>query len=183
MISALLVMFLSICLSIVSFVTVVCPSLTVGLASPAEFSTSLLSTAYFVLLFTTIFYSGQRMFLLIAFGVAVHFKQHSSLTYQNSSFFIGQRTGGAGITELWIYGIMELWKLCLYNELCGASQQLTVNSQQFFLYALYFLYLKILLHYYITLLRTTDYGQQTTVGQQPPIANSQQSTAMQGCCK
>ena len=69
MISALLVMFLLICLSIVSFVTVVYPSLTVGLAAPTELSTSLLSTAYFVLLFTTIFYSGERLFLLIAFGV------------------------------------------------------------------------------------------------------------------
>ena len=58
MIAVVLVIFLVICLSIVSFVTVVCPSLTVGLAAPAEFSTSLLSTAYFVLLFTTIFYSG-----------------------------------------------------------------------------------------------------------------------------
>ena len=58
MMSALLVMFLSICLSIVSFVTVVCPLLTVGLAAPAELSTSLLSTAYLVLLFTIVFYSG-----------------------------------------------------------------------------------------------------------------------------
>ena len=113
MISALLMMFLLICLSIVSFLTVVCPSLTVGLAAPAEFSTSLLSTAYFLLLFTTIFYSGQRMFLLIAFGVAVHFKQHSSLTYQNLLGFAllhrlrttdyGQRSSGSrkyGTTEL-----------------------------------------------------------------------------------
>ena len=183
MIAVVLVIFLVICLSIVSFVTVVCPLLTVGLAASAELSISLLSTAYFVLLFTTIFYSGQRMFLLFAFGAAVHFKQHSSLTYQNSSFFIGGGSRNHGIMDLRDYGIMELWKLRLYNELCGTSQQLTVNSQQFFLYALYFLYLKILLHYYITLLRTTDYGQQTTVGQQPPIANSQQSTAMQGCCK
>ena len=58
MISALLVIFLLICISIVSFVTVVYPSLTVGLAALAELSTSLLSTAYLVLLFTTTFDSG-----------------------------------------------------------------------------------------------------------------------------
>ena len=58
MISALLVIFLLICISIVSFVTVVYPSLTVGLAAPAKLSTSLLSTAYLVLLFTTTFDSG-----------------------------------------------------------------------------------------------------------------------------
>ena len=117
MISALLMMFLLICLSIVSFLTVVCPSLTVGLAAPAEFSTSLLSTAYFVLLFTTIFYSGQRMFLLIAFGVAVHFKQHSSLTYQNSSFF---RTTDGRQPELRNYGQGE------------AGSRLTVRSSKLF---------------------------------------------------
>ena len=36
-----------------------------------------------------------------------------------------QRTrvgAAAGTMELRIYGIMELRKLCLYNELCGASQ-------------------------------------------------------------
>ena len=113
MISVLLVMFLSICLSIVSFVTVVCSLLTVGLAAPAELSTSLLSTVYFVLLFTTIFYSGQRMFLLIAFGVAVHFKQHSSLTYQNSIFF---RTTDGRQPELRNYGQGE------------AGSRLTVRS-------------------------------------------------------
>ena len=58
MITALLVIFLVICISMVSFVTVVYPSLTVGLVAPAELSTSLLSTAYFVLLFTTTFDSG-----------------------------------------------------------------------------------------------------------------------------
>ena len=58
MISALLVIFLLICISIVSFVTVVYPLLTVGLAALAELSTSLLSTAYLVLLFTTTFDSG-----------------------------------------------------------------------------------------------------------------------------
>ena len=54
----MLVIFLVICLSIVSFATVVYPSLTVGLAAPTELSTSLLSTAYLVLLFTTTFDSG-----------------------------------------------------------------------------------------------------------------------------
>ena len=58
MIAVMLVIFLVICLSIVSFATVVYPSLTVGLAAPTELSTSLLSTAYLVLLFTTTFDSG-----------------------------------------------------------------------------------------------------------------------------
>ena len=66
------------------------------------------------------------MFLLIEFGVAVHFKQHSSLTYQNSTFFIGQRTGVAGITELWIYGIMELWN---YGIMEALPIQRVVRSQ------------------------------------------------------
>ena len=58
MIVVMLVIFLVICLSIVSFATVVYPSLTVGLAAPAGLSTSLLSTAYLVFLFTTTFDSG-----------------------------------------------------------------------------------------------------------------------------
>ena len=99
MITALLVIFLLICISIVCFIAIACCLLAEGFGVVAESSTSLLSTAYFVLLFTTIFYSGQRLFLLIAFGVAVHFKQHSSLIYQNPSFFIGQRTG---VSRLWL---------------------------------------------------------------------------------
>ena len=58
MITALLVIFLVICISMVSFVAVAYSSSTIGLGVAAESSTSLLSTAYFVLLFTTIFYSG-----------------------------------------------------------------------------------------------------------------------------
>ena len=135
MISALLVMFLSICLSIVSFVTVVYPLLTVGLAAPPELSTSLLSTAYFVLLFTIVFYSGQRMFLLIAFGVAVHFKQHSSLTYQNLLGFAllhrlrttdyGQQSSGSwkyGTTELRNKGIESIEQLLIKHS-CGSHLQ------------------------------------------------------------
>ena len=61
------------------------------------------------------------MFLLIAFGVAVHFKQHSSLTYQNLLGFAllhrlrttdnGQRSSGSrkyGTTELRNKGIESI---------------------------------------------------------------------------
>ena len=88
MISALLVIFLLICISIVCFIAIACCLLAEGFGVVAESSTSLLSTAYFVLLFTTTFDSGQRLFLLFAFSVAVHFKQHSSLTYQNPFYKI-----------------------------------------------------------------------------------------------
>ena len=110
MITALFVIFLVICISMVSFVAVAYSSSAIGFGVVAESSTSLLSTAYLLLLFTTPFDSGQRLFLPIAFGVAVHFKQHSSLIYQNPSFFIGQRMGGSrnyGFTDLWNHGTTD----------------------------------------------------------------------------
>ncbi|MBR5776843.1 MAG: hypothetical protein IKY22_00005 [Bacteroidales bacterium] len=58
MITALLVIFLVICISMVSFVDVAYSSSAIGFGVVAESLSSLLSTAYFVLLFTTIFYSG-----------------------------------------------------------------------------------------------------------------------------
>ena len=58
MITALLVIFLVICISMVSFVAVAYSSSAIGFGVVAESLSSLLSTAYFVLLFTTIFYSG-----------------------------------------------------------------------------------------------------------------------------
>ena len=58
MITALLVIFLVICISMVSFVAVAYSSSAIGFGVVAESSTSLLSTAYFVLLFTTTFDSG-----------------------------------------------------------------------------------------------------------------------------
>ena len=58
MISALLVMFLLICISIFCFIAIICCLLAEGFGVVAESSTSLLSTAYFVLLFTTTFDSG-----------------------------------------------------------------------------------------------------------------------------
>ena len=83
----MLMIFLVICISMVCFIAVACCLLAEGFGVVAESSILLLSTAYFVLLFTTTFHSGQRLFLVMAFSVAVHFKQHSSLTYQNPSFF------------------------------------------------------------------------------------------------
>ena len=58
MISALFVMFLLICISIVLFVAAACRLSAEGFGVVVESSTSLLSTAYFVLLFTTTFDSG-----------------------------------------------------------------------------------------------------------------------------
>ena len=58
MITALFVIFLVICISMVSFVAVAYSSSAIGFGVVAESSTSLLSTAYFVLLFTTTFDSG-----------------------------------------------------------------------------------------------------------------------------
>ena len=58
MITALLVIFLVICISIFCFIAIASCLLAEGFGAVAESSTSLLSTAYFVLLFTTIFYSG-----------------------------------------------------------------------------------------------------------------------------
>ena len=58
MITALLVIFLVICISMVSFVAVAYSSSAIGFGVVAESSTSLLSIAYFVLLFTTTFDSG-----------------------------------------------------------------------------------------------------------------------------
>ena len=58
MITALLVIFLLICISIVCFIAIACCLLAEGFGVVAESSTSLLSTAYFVLLFTTTFDSG-----------------------------------------------------------------------------------------------------------------------------
>ena len=58
MITALFVIFLVICISMVSFVAVAYSSSAIGFGVVAELSTSLLSTAYFVLLFTTPFDSG-----------------------------------------------------------------------------------------------------------------------------
>ena len=58
MISALFVIFLVICISMVSFIAAACRSSAIGFGVAAESLTSLLSTAYFVLLFTTTFDSG-----------------------------------------------------------------------------------------------------------------------------
>ena len=58
MITALFVIFLVISISMVSFVAVAYSSSAIGFGVVAESSTSLLSTAYFVLLFTTTFDSG-----------------------------------------------------------------------------------------------------------------------------
>ena len=58
MISALLVIFLLICISIVLFVAAACRLSAEIFGVAAESSTSLLSTAYFVLLFITTFDSG-----------------------------------------------------------------------------------------------------------------------------
>ncbi|MBR5777517.1 MAG: hypothetical protein IKY22_03510 [Bacteroidales bacterium] len=58
MISALFVMFLLICISIFCFIAIASCLLAEGFGAVAESSTSLLSTAYFVLLFTTTFDSG-----------------------------------------------------------------------------------------------------------------------------
>ena len=58
MITALLVIFLVICISMVSFIAAACRLSAEGFGVAAELSTSLLSTAYFVLLFTTTFDSG-----------------------------------------------------------------------------------------------------------------------------
>ena len=58
MISALFVMFLLICISIVLFVAAACRLSVEIFDVAAESSTSLLSTAYFVLLFTATFDSG-----------------------------------------------------------------------------------------------------------------------------
>ena len=58
MITALLVIFLVICISMVSFVAVAYSSSAIGFGVVAESSTSLLSTAYLLLLFTTTFDSG-----------------------------------------------------------------------------------------------------------------------------
>ena len=58
MISALLVIFLLICISIVSFVAVAYHSSAIGFGVVAELSASLFFTAFLVLLFTTTFDSG-----------------------------------------------------------------------------------------------------------------------------
>ena len=58
MITALLVMFLLICISIFCFIAVACCLLAEGFGVVAESSTLLFFTAYFVLLFTTTFDSG-----------------------------------------------------------------------------------------------------------------------------
>ena len=55
------------------------------------------------------------MFLLIAFSVAVHFKQHSSLTFFYKTTDNRQRSrAGAGIMELRSRGITDLWIMELF---------------------------------------------------------------------
>ena len=102
MITALLVIFLVICISMVSFVAVAYSSSAIGFGVVAESLTSLFSTAYFVLLFTTTFDSGQRLFYSSHLVQLSTFKQHSSLTYQNPSFFQdnGRAAAGCGFAVL-----------------------------------------------------------------------------------
>ena len=126
----------------VSCVTIAYCLLAEGFGVAPESSTSLLSAAYFVLLFTTTFDSGSRLFLLIAFSVAVHFKQHSSLTYQNPSFFIGQRTGGSRNCGNWLrFATPDNKTTSSAAATCSLVALLSAKHQA---------ELKILLHYYIT---------------------------------
>ena len=98
------------------------------------------------------------MFLLIAFGVAVHFKQHSSLTYQNSSFFIGGGSRNHGIMDLRDYGSSPIQRV--------VRNQPIANSSFYTLYTFYTKNITTLLHY---ILRTTDNGQRS--GRWPELRN------------